>query len=101
MAEQPAPMASPQAAPEEQSAGPGPATQLIANIHSELTKLMDILDKSEAVTDQDKQGLSQIISAYQGFVEGLGSEQQAPPQKQGPSMSPPNGGPGTSPAMSY
>lgn len=72
-------MAMPEAAPAEAEAqAPGGASQLVADIHSNLLKLADMI---QAKFPEDAQELGAIIQAYQGFVENLS---QAPGQKQGP-----------------
>lgn len=66
----------PQGAPQ-----PGGASTLVADIHSKMAELMDMLDSSGAGGEEDKQALSQIIQAYQTFVEqNLGSAPGQPPQ---------------------
>lgn len=76
-------MPAPKGAPAPQQGEPGGASKLVANIHSQMTELMDLLQQSPAADDQDKQQLAALIQGYQGFVEGLASApgaQKAPPQ---------------------
>lgn len=78
-----------QAMPAEQGQG-GSATELVARIHSDLTKLSDIMEASHAVAPEDIQQLGQITAAYRQFVEqnlGSGPGQKPQPQEaaqQGP-----------------
>lgn len=67
------PMPDPgQAQPEQQQAQPGGASQLVADTHSNLLKLQELVG---AKFPEEGQALAQITQAFQAFVEGLG---QAP-----------------------
>ncbi len=69
---------APEAQAQEASA-PGGASQIVADIHSNLLKLQDLVG---AKFPQEAEQLASITQAYQSFVEGLG---QAPgAEKQGP-----------------
>lgn len=83
----PMPSAPQGAAPKAPQAG-GSATDLVANIHSEMTKLMDIMQATPAVGDDDKAKLASVIQGYQQFVQGLseapGAAKPAAPQAPAP-----------------
>lgn len=73
-----APMPSGPAPADEGGQPPGGASQLVADTHSNLLKLQELVDAS---FPEDSEELATITQAYQGFVEKLGA---APGQKQGP-----------------
>ncbi len=58
------------AQPQQEAGG---ASQMVSSIHSELSKLMQMMGQSPAVAPEDKQQLAQIIQSFESFVEGLGS----------------------------
>ena len=62
-------MPMPGGAPQEQ-AQPGGASKLVADIHSSMMKLLDMV---QAKFPEDGQKLAEIVQAYQGFVDTLGS----------------------------
>lgn len=60
---------------------PGSASQLVADTHSNLMKLQELV---AGKFPEEGQALASIIQAYQSFVDGLG---QAPgAEKSGPAM---------------
>lgn len=82
---------------------PGGASQLVADIHDKLLKLMDMVQGAK-LPPEDVQELGQIISAYQKFVDDLGkpegqeSEEEAPEGDQGPAPMESGGNPNARPA---
>lgn len=72
-----------------QAQGKSGASELVARIHSDMTQLADLMEKSGAVDPEDIQKFSGIVSAYRQFVEqDLGSAPGAKPQQpQEPMMS--------------
>lgn len=63
----------------QEGAQPGGASQIVADINSNMMKLQDLL---AAKFPEEAQQLAGLIQAYQSFVDGLG---QAPgAEKQGP-----------------
>jgi hypothetical protein len=79
MPEQGQPM--PEAAPEGGgAAAPGGASKLVADVHSGMMKLMDMM---AGKMPEEEQKLGAIVQAFQGFVDGLG---QAPGASQGPAQ---------------
>jgi hypothetical protein len=81
-------MAQSQAMPPEQmqaddaGASQSDPRELVSGIHTQLMALMDLMDKTESVTPEDKQALASIISQYQNFVsQNLGDGAQSAPQE--------------------
>lgn len=68
------PGASAEAQPGSEPAQPGGASQIVADVHSGLLKLMDMLGSK---FPEDAQQLSAIVQQFQSFVDGLG---QSPDQ---------------------
>jgi hypothetical protein len=83
-------------APQE-GAAPGGASKLVADVHSGMMKLMDMM---AGKMPEEEAKLGEIVQAFQGFVDGLG---QAPGQSQGPAApattTPEAGGAAVKPAM--
>jgi hypothetical protein len=69
MAMQPAPQGAPEADPAPQAA-PGGASQIVAQVHDGLMKLMDLVQGAK-LPDQDVQQLGQIVTSFQGWVDEL------------------------------
>lgn len=69
-------------APEQaqEQAAPGGASQLVADTHSNLLKLQELVG---AKFPEEGQALAQITQAFQAFVDGLG---QAPGAQEGQSQ---------------
>lgn len=66
-------------------AGQGGATELVASIHDKMTELMDLLEGSPAIGEDDKAKLASLIQGYQGFVQGLSAPAgQSAPKPQAP-----------------
>lgn len=64
---------------QEEAQAPGGASQLVADTHSNLLKLKELVDGK---FPEEGQALAGIIQQYQSFIDGLG---QAPgAEKQGP-----------------
>ena len=63
--------------PPEGGEAPGGASQIVADIHSGLLKLQELV---EGKFPQEAQQLAQITSQYQQFVEGLGQAPGGEPQ---------------------
>lgn len=68
-------------APEQGGGDPGGAAQLVTDIHEDMVKLMDMVQKAK-LPEQDVQQLGALIQGFQSFVtETLGASQDgAPPQ---------------------
>lgn len=71
-----APQAAPQAPTEAPQQGGGGASQLIADTHSNLLKIQELVSSK---FPQDGEAFAQIAQAFQSAVDGLG---QAPGQEQ-------------------
>jgi hypothetical protein len=82
---EPMPQAPPaQGAPApEAGGGPGNASQLVVDIQEKMASLMDLVGQKFPDEAQKLQG---IMSAYEGFIEGLGQAPgaQAPKEMGGP-----------------
>lgn len=77
-------------APDAGAQAPGGASQLVADTHSNLLKLQELVQGS---MPEEAQVLGQIIQAYQQFVDGLGQGPNSPkPKAPGPSMTSPEAG---------
>jgi len=83
-----------EAAPEAEVSAPQPtkntsAADLIKDIHSGMTELMQMMSKSKAVAPEDSQQLASIMSSFESFVEGtLTQAPGARPPKAEPPMNP-------------
>lgn len=53
------------------SQGGGSVSELVAQVGDGLTKLMDVIGKSQAADPEDVQELGQLLQAYQSFVERM------------------------------
>jgi hypothetical protein len=73
MKQAPMPAQAPEAKGQSADPAAGGATQLVADIHSKLIDLMDLVGSSAAADDADKQNLQSIISGFQSFVSDLGA----------------------------
>lgn len=75
------PMGPPQGQPQPPDAGQGQAqggaSELVANIHTDLLKLHDLVG---AKFPDEAKGLEGIIASYQSFIDGLGQAPGAQPQ---------------------
>lgn len=78
----------PEAAPQA-DAGPGGASQIVADTHSGLLKLQELVD---AKFPEDAAELASITQAYQAFVEKLGGAPGAKAPKAGPATTTPEAG---------
>lgn len=67
-------------APEMEAGPKGGASELVAEINDKMMMLMDLMDQSQAVDDEDKQALAALIQGYQSFVQN--NLAAAPGQKQ-------------------
>ena len=54
----------------------GSPQQVIEGIHEGMMVLMDMMEKSQSVSPQDKQGFQQIVQGFRAFVQGLGGQRQ-------------------------
>lgn len=61
------------AQPQEQAPQADPG-KLIAGIRDGMSSLMDIMGKSQGVSDGDKQELSRLLAGFDDFVQELGKE---------------------------
>jgi hypothetical protein len=75
----------PEGQAQEGAEAPGGASQLVADTHSNLLKLQELVG---AKFPEEAEALGGIIQAYQSFIDGMGQSPGA--EKQGPPM------PGTS-----
>ena len=61
---------------------PGQASELVANIHDNMIQLLDMMDKSSAITPEDKQQFAGLIQGYRDFVSkvlaGEGTQRPTP-----------------------
>ena len=94
MEQQPQEQAAP-AAPQQQQAGPGPITQLVTEIHTQLAKLVAIVGQGNANEDA-KQAFAAILQAFEGAVDQLSGPRAAQQNSIGPSEA---GGADVKPAM--
>lgn len=81
----------------------GGASQLVVDIQDKMAQLADLLGQSQALNPQDKQEFTQIMGAYQSFVENTlgsapGAQKPEPPGPKGP-VPMEAGGAKTMPAM--
>lgn len=72
----PAMMAPQGSAPDQ---GAPSAAKLVTDINSGLMQLMDLVQKTPSISDQEKQALGEIIQHYQDFVQQLAQGPQAEP----------------------
>lgn len=80
---------APEAAPQDPQQGKG-ASQLVADTHSNMMKLLDLV---QSKFPDDGQALAGIIQQFQGFVDGLGSGPgQAPKGPARPATTTPEAG---------
>jgi hypothetical protein len=84
-ADQPGPAAEP--APADDS-GAGSASQVVVEVQQGLSQLMDLMDKSQIVSPEEKAQFGQIMGAYQDFVHNVlgaapGGKPQAAPAPKG------------------
>lgn len=79
----PAPAAAPDAAPAQ--GGGGGASKLVADIHSGMMKLLDMVQAKFPEEGKELQG---IVQQYQDFIDGLGSGEDAGKPEAGPGMVP-------------
>lgn len=54
----------------------GSPMEVLQGIHQGLMILMDMMQKSKSVSDQDKQALMQIVQAFRSFAQSLGGQNQ-------------------------
>lgn len=96
----PADMPAEQGAPQQQDGAQRPAAQIVADVNSGMSQLLEMLVGNPQMKE-DASKLQQIMGAYQQFVQGLGQAPgQGQPEAQAPGgPMPANGGPGTQPAM--
>jgi len=74
------PMPGPaQPMPEGEKPQAGGASKLVADVHSGMMKLMDLM---QGKMPEDEQKLAAIVQQFQGFVDGLGQAPGAAPQGQ-------------------
>jgi len=79
-------MPQPAPAPEQgggAEAAAGKASKLVADIHSQMLQLMEIMEGSPAVSPEEKEEFASVIQGYQNFVEnvlasGPGQKKKAP-----------------------
>lgn len=66
--------------PEEMEAMQGegqpqaPISDLVQQVGQGLSKLVQVINQSQASTDQDRQAASAVMESYMGLVDGLGQE---------------------------
>lgn len=71
-----------------QAPSSGGASQLVSDIHTKMSELMQLIEGSPQVAGpDDRDALAQVIQSYQSFVEGL----SAPPGGQAPKAQQPGG----------
>lgn len=51
-----------------------PISQLVQEVGQGLSKLIQVINQSQASTDQDRESASNVMQAYMGLVDGLGQE---------------------------
>lgn len=61
----------------------GGAAKLVADVHTGMMKLMDLVGSKYP---EDASKLASLIQGYQAFVDGLGAPADAPAPEQAPAM---------------
>lgn len=65
----------------EKQAGQGaeaPVSQLIQQVGQGVSKLVDIVNKSQASSDEDRQNAGALMDALMGLVDGLEGKEEEP-----------------------